>query len=510
MRRWLFGLIIATSALPGLAVAEDLHPSTEREAAKVTFDNESARRAIQQANEHVQQKDLPGAAAALDEVIGAPSFGRLSADVRYRVLWFAGAIALDRGQNDIAHRHLVKASEYADAEGEVWHNRLRAAFDSKDYADSARCISMIARRWPKTLADVNDIAIFRVANEIDDPPAHANERRELLESLFAAKWKSRDGEPDEFWRDLARLRLAGNDPRRAMEAVSRIHSPRPIIAMRIDKRFDRLTQKDPHAFDVDRAIDASIKDAQAQVEAAPDSMNAVSVLLYRLHDALQFERQLAVADDVIAKARNGEDSRRYKDFDEYYVWVLDHRAVALAGLGRWEEALKQLTRAARRPEGGGMNVSQAINLGDLYIVLGRPDDALEAVVELGYASPYGRMQQEHVQLEAAVQRNDAEAVRTHLAYLREHRKDAIGTFQDALLVSGDMDGAAHLLIERLGRDDWRSDALVEIQDYAETPATPFLVKQRSQWKALAARPDVQAALSKVGRIEHFKLASPRS
>jgi tetratricopeptide (TPR) repeat protein len=510
MRRWLFGFIVLTSALPACASAGDLHPSTERPAAKATIDNESARRAIQQAAEHVQEKDLPGAAAVLDEVIGAPSFGRLSADVRYRVFWLAGAIALQRGQNDTAHRHLLKASEYADAESGVWHDRLRAAFDSKDYVDSARCIGVIARRWPKTLADVNDMAIFRVADAIDGQPEHANERHDLLESLFSARWKASDSEPEEFWRDLARLRLAGSDSRRAMEAVSRIHSPRPIATMRIDKRFDRLTQKDPRAFDVDRAIDYSIKDAQAQVDASPDKLKPVSVLLYHLHNAMQFERELAVADDIIAKTRNGEDTQRYKDFDENYVWVLDSRAGALAGLGRWEDALKQRVRAARRPERGGMNVSQVINLGGLYIVLGRPGDALEAVTELGSTSPYGRMQLEHVQLEAAVQRNDAEAVRTHLAYMREHRKDAIGTFQHALLGSGDMDGAASLLIERLGRDDWRSDALVEIQDYADTPATPFLVKRRSQWKALAARPDVQAALSKVGRIEHFKLTAPRS
>lgn len=510
MRSWLFGFIVLTSAPPACASAGDLHPSTERPAAKATIDNESAQRAIQQAAEQAKANDLPDAAAVLDEVIGAPSFGRLSADVRYRVSWLAGAIALQRGQNETAHRHLLKASEYADAESSVWHDRLRAAFDSKDYVDSARCIGVIAQRWPKTLADVNDMAIFRVANAIDDPPAHSNERRDLLESLFSAKWKSGDGEPEEFWRDLARLRLAGNDPRRATEPLSRIHSPRPIVTMRIDKRFDRLVQKDPRAFDIDRAIDRSIKDAQAQVDASPGTLQPISVLLYRLHDAMQFERELAVADDVIAKTRNGEDTQRYKDFDEEYVWILDHRAEALAGLGRWDDALKQRVRAARRPERGGMNVSQVINLGGLYIVLGRPDDALEAVTELGSASPYGRMQLEHVQLEAAVQRNDAEAIRKHLAYMREHREDAIGTFQEALLGSGDMDGAAGLLIERLGRDDWRSDALVDMQDYAETPAAPFLAKRRSQWKALVARPDVQAALSKVGRVERFKLTPPRS
>lgn len=110
MRSWLFGFIVFTSALPACALAADLHPSPERPAAKATVDNESARRAIQQAAEQAKANDLPGAAAVLDEVIGAPSFGRLSADVRYRVFWLAGAIALQRGQNDTAHRHLLKAS----------------------------------------------------------------------------------------------------------------------------------------------------------------------------------------------------------------------------------------------------------------------------------------------------------------------------------------------------------------------------------------------------------------
>ncbi|MHA6204118.1 hypothetical protein ACXU4B_06840 [Dyella soli] len=152
-----------------------------------------------------------------------------------------------------------------------------------------------------------------------------------------------------------------------------------------------------------------------------------------------------------------------------------------------------------------MNVSQIINLGSFYAGLHRPGEALAMVSELGPMSPFGRMQLEIVKLEIALQQGDRAAVATHLAYMREHRADAIATWQSALLVAGDLDAAADLLVERLDHEEWRSAALDDMQQYADMRLTPVDAQCLQRWRAIIARPAVQQALAKVGRVEHFNL-----
>src|SRR5258708_12052027 len=80
----------------------------------------------------------------------------------------------------------------------------------------------------------------------------------------------------------------------------------------------------------------------------------------------------------------------YDDINDNLIWILNNRAIALGGLGRRDEELELLIRAARRPEHGDPNVSQAINLGQFYCDLGRPKDALFAILDVEKTSPYGR------------------------------------------------------------------------------------------------------------------------
>lgn len=491
-----FQAIAKNTAIPSPSL-----PMTEAE--------DTVRQAIRRAYYLTQANDLPAAAATIDEVLRSPSFAKYPAQERYAATLLAGAIALERGEADIAHRWLVLATEFKQADSADWHTRLRAAYDLKDYSDAARCVTQIARRWPKTLVEIREQAIFRIGIQLKEEKSD-DAYRDLLESLFDAEWTSNDADPDALWVDLTRLLLARNDVRKAKQAASRVHVPLEIVALRADRRFDRITRKDPEAFDVARAIDSALKNAEAEAHASPDRLQPLMRLQIRLLESSKFERVISIADDVIAKTTASSGAKTYADFDDYYVWFLDHRAQALAWLGRWDEGLKQREKAARRPEGGQMNVSQVINLGELYNALGRPRDALDAIAEVGAMSPYGRMQLEMVRLDASLQLDDTQAAANHLAFMREHRTDAIGTWQTALVIADDSQGAVNLLLERLKREDWRNQALVEIQDYADLPATPVLSKRRAQWKALLARPEVRSAIENVGRIERYEIPGPRS
>jgi len=118
-------------------------------------------------------------------------------------------------------------------------------------------------------------------------------------------------------------------------------------------------------------------------------------------------------------------------------------------------------------------------------------------------SEYGGMQEQWARLRAFVQLGDVDGIRTALAFMSEHRDDALATYQSALLEVGDTDEAATVLIRRLddGRD--RADALYGVQDFADRPRTPFEEQRGRRWSPLIERADVSAAIERVGRIESY-------
>jgi tetratricopeptide (TPR) repeat protein len=275
--------------------------------------------------------------------------------------------------------------------------------------------------------------------------------------------------------------------------------------MRVDKRFDKLRRADPGAFDVKQASATSLARAEDRVHANPKRLQPIAQLLYVMLKTRQTERALHIADEVIANAGDGHGKELYDDFGEYYPWIIDVRATTLWQLGRWDEAVTQQRHAARYPEHGELNVSQALNLSSYYAQLGRVDDALDATSDLGVMSPYGRMQLEAVGVIGAVQRGDAAGIATHLDYMRIHRGDSLSTYQSALLDANRLDEAADLLVERLRNLAWRADALAEIQIYVDTPMTPLVQTREARRRAMIATASVRRALAKVGRIEKVPL-----
>ncbi|HET6545798.1 MAG TPA: hypothetical protein VFG55_03535 [Rhodanobacteraceae bacterium] len=469
---------------------------------------DATRHAIDIANNFLKNNDVTDAAGALDGAINSAGFTDLSDDEKYRVLSFSGNLAIERGDDATAHRWLIEATGFAQANGVDWHRRLNAAFDLADYADSAHCIAVIVRRWPRSMDQINNVAIYRIEAHLRHDPALGTANLEMLDGLFDAAWSDDEVQPARFWVDLAQLLLERHQSRRAATVAARIDSPRVAVDLLVDKRFDALTRGKERDFDVDRIATANIARLQARSDRSKDRLQPLIDLQYALLDKCKFARALAISDAVIARVADVDGATVYTDFVDHYIWILDDRSRALQGLGRWDDAVAQQRKAARRPEGGQMNVSQSLNLGQLYADLDRPDDALDAVSELGSMSPYGRMQLERIRLTVALERGDAKAVGSHVAYLREHRADAIETYETALLATNRLDEASDLLIERLRNDSWRRAAVAAMQDYAAIARSPRQQQVETHLRAVIARPQVQRALDKVGRIIAVHLAPP--
>ncbi|MCW8807512.1 MAG: hypothetical protein OQK79_05270 [Rhodanobacter sp.] len=462
---------------------------------------------LKQAFTDLNDGNYKKAVPELDTLIAAPGFSQLSTELRFQTLKIAAAIALQHKNYAKAHRLAVRATGFAEADAGTWLGRLFSAFFINDNRDGALCVTTLAKQWPDRLDEVLPRGIstlhhaLHVANEDDVDQA-------MLTALFDIHWQAELSTSDTLWRDLALMLIEHHEHARAAAVAKRIRAADTALSMRIDKRFDPITRIHPQAFDVGRLLTAQIQAARARIKAHPDQLKPVQRLQELLIDKGQTAEVLAVSDAAVAHAERGDGEQTYTDFDSSYSWVLNLRSDALAQEGRWDDAVREMTRAARRPEGGGMNVSQSINLAGLYADLNEPDKAAAAIVEPGGMTPYGSMQLHCVRLQIALEKNDTQAITAHMAYLRTHQIDDIATWQRALLRHGDLDAAAALLIQRLKNPDWRSSALVSLQHYADGQQTPTMKAAEERWNTVRSRPDVQAAVANVGRIGHFDMTAP--
>jgi tetratricopeptide (TPR) repeat protein len=369
-------------------------------------------------------------------------------------------------------------------------------------------LTQIAKQTPKDLEDIKDPnIIFRILNESSASPTPAH--FELLEALYGAHWKI-DGrfEPSSQWRDYALALLDRRRPLEAKQVALRVTQPSVLISMRADKRFDAITKSSSDHFDIDKAVDRNIADFRDIVRQSPRNLPSLIELTYALLKARRYDEVLSLTETVMEKANlRGTGTSAYDDVADNLIWILNNRAIALGGAGRRDEELELLIRAARRPEHGESNVSQAINLGELYCELGRPNDALFAILDVGKTSPYGQSQLETVHLCAALQLNDKDAETSALNYLKEHQSDSPRTYESALMIAGDSDGAAKLLIQRLNDPSTRSDALKDAQIYQDPTDLSWPLKARERFRSVVNREDVQKTLNKVGRIESYNLRS---
>lgn len=179
-------LFIAALLLASFSTQASINASSDRGSSAGQL--ELARKAILLAYDHVKNNDVAAASATLDDAIRSEGFERLPEEARYAVLEFAAEVKTEIDDHAMAHDLWVQASGYAQARSNTWHRRLAAAYAIKDYRDSAQCVATIARRWPKTLNQIRDEAIFLIKTQLDKDTAQTEQRQVLLESLFNADW----------------------------------------------------------------------------------------------------------------------------------------------------------------------------------------------------------------------------------------------------------------------------------------------------------------------------------
>jgi len=492
--------LIAVLALAGCA-ANNSTTLTSAQRAEIAHIDESLKLV---ADHHFDQAE-----AVIQPVIHAKHFGRLPSAEQYRALQTAARLAFTLKQPKLEYESRVRLLALPEATSDDRVSRVNAAYRLQDTAQIVIGLTDLAQKSPELLEKMNDrflLAVLRDAQKLPHGSTLA-----LLQALYATHWKMQwDQEPSGLWQQFVLLLLEQNRLKEAIDVSSHVTNEYGIISLRTDRRFDAIPAANRPSFDVEAALKRNLEHYESAAERAPKSLTPKAVVINLLIEQQHYGAALAAADGVVAEIRmRGDPKQWYDDFDQQYAWVLDSRSRALVRLGRWDEGLDQLAAASRVLDKHGGNVGQVINLGQLYCDLGKPKEALGSLVRLGTdMSDYGRMQETYVRLDAAVQLGDTEQTEKWLAFLKEHRVDAPRTYGDALLMSGDVESAAKWLIEQLEDLDLRSAALLGVQNYAVPPRTPRQAELDRRWRDLIARPDVQAKIAKVGRVESYKIEAP--
>jgi tetratricopeptide (TPR) repeat protein len=500
---------ILTAVVAALIMAQSW-PATARDttapAAEQRITPEGAAAALAEAVQRARNNDARGIIAALRPVIGSPAFATLTEVQRYWVCALLGSALYQTEDYAGAMPLLRQATEFGQASGNDWRMRFWGALAVNDYADAVGSVATLARRWPITLNTISSRTVRRLRYNMRGRPDEDALTLQLLQALHRAGWRPQNEPipPDHSFDrvTLSRLLLDRGDANEAQRVAQDVQHPLAIATMMIDRRYDAVMRRSPG--ELPALFETHLGRVRAEAAAHSDRLEAANRLADALFELDRGEEALAVLDAAIERAGSTRESgRRFQDQDDALNWTRNHRAWALLSLGRGDEAAAEMARGARHPENGDVNVSQLINLGEVYLRIGRSAEAVDALtdLDLGRVSGYGWMNAHYVlacaKREMGLQA-EADAV---LAAMRARGDDSGKILRGTDLCFDHFEEAAQLFIQDLDDPEEREEALLEAQTYIEPRhQTAFQRRMTERRRTLLARPDVRAAVERHGRI----------
>jgi tetratricopeptide (TPR) repeat protein len=494
-------LFAATLAVPSAALAQK--PPVQ--VVPVSPQIEAIQDKLVLALQALEQGDYDGALRALDAVVVDPAFKEIPASMQTQVYRLIASVADETGRVDRAWRDWSRVTEADDAVWGDWWARALSAHLADEPVDAVTSLAEAVRLYPALVTEAPEGWIYEIMGTAD---AHPEAQARLIEALTDAGWEDTEGW---VWMAHAAWLLDGGKTDQALAFVARIEEATPRLLMGTDRRFDGLRAQRPDLFQIEGAAAAELEEARLATEAPEAALSDWNLYAAMLHDEGRLDEALRILDREIAEAERPRKPGEAAVDPDDFIWALDTRSRIRIDMGDIDGGLADLRRAARRPEGGEVNVSHAINLGNLYVKLDRPADALEATLDVtaGRLAPYGRIQLAEVRACAHAALGDLDAARAEIAYIEANPTVAPDSTWGVYACVGDEDAAAAALIALLEDPRERLGALYGVQIFAPSPeTTPGALRRQAFHEAVLARPDVSAAIEAVGRRQTWDRMAP--
>lgn len=440
--------------------------------------------------------DLVGAIGHFDALIADPAFKDTPPEFQLTMYRLVAITAVEAELWDRSLTELRRVTQSDGATANDWWLLSSVARKAERPVEAVDAFLRVLSLYPQILTEAPEGWINRLLLSSNNYPVAQGR---LIEALSAAGWEDPSGW---HWMTHATRLLEDGKEDAALGYVRRIEGSSARMAMTVDRRFDGLRARHPDLFDVEAASVIELEEAEAQTRA--DGADLFDWLSYisLLRKQGRHDEAMALIDARIAEAEAPRKPGEAAVDPDAFIWALDTRSRLRIDGGDVEGGLADLRRAARRPEGGDINVSHAINLGNLYVRMDRPRDALDALTDVtnDRLAPYGRVQAAHVRACAYAALGDRTALKAELDFISANAAIVPASTWQVHACTGDEDAAAAALIVLLEDPRHRVRTLIEIQDFIERDdPTPGAVRWRAFRRSVLARPDVVAAIDAVGR-----------
>jgi len=435
----------------------------------------------------------------LRKIMADPRFDRMRTEVR-RPFLFSVILCSeikDRPLGLTAARKLEPIAVEPMEVGAVQTIQISDALERDAMADATRRFLTLLDAQPEVVATWRPGMISAFTDYIDDDPALALKSLERITAFAWTEPESQRAARNEWglaygWQLGDRGRLAD-----AARAVEKADEARVLMYVAADRRFSAAWEV-PGRFDWTALEEASEARSRAAMEATPERLAPVRDLLASLRALGRYDEAILIGQAFRARLQDGEE---FKDQQEQSDWILILLGHSLLDTGDFKEAEAVFTEAIGPESDRGESTDARMNWAGRLLDLSRPGDVLAVLdgVDRDYVTPFGEAWIDSQRACAQVTLDPRAAAAT-IETLRKTREDNPGALSQALICANRLDEAAELLIWRLQTPEHRSGALDPFWTAKAPPVVPpWLAEFERRRQALIARPDVQAAMAKVGR-----------
>ncbi len=437
----------------------------------------------------------------MQAIADSPDYAKLSPNYRRTVDELLAQSAFRLGRAGAAHAAFKRLTEGAEAGPDDWFLRLDSARDAGDYGDAYVAFRRLSKDGVGFEDSMGDWAIAELDEGFGRLHSVPGAQLELERYLTSRGWQPKD---PSFSPDVIHLHQALNlatsgDTQGAGKILAHLTDPAVLAVAAADRRFDPVRAK---LTDPAMGLRQQLETAKAEAARDPQSLAARNNVAHALEAMGRTQEALEAAEAAVADAELLSPEQRLQPFYQAdYDQALAQKSRLLFSLGHAEEALG--IAASYGCHVCGPNVGRALLQGRWLVAMGR---GREALIGLRGVKPEAmwfidRVEAEKLKACAAAQAGDEAAFKSAISYLELDGGD-VRALANARLCHGDVDGAAEAVKAALADPARRYMALELLQRYAPMPKpTAFQADMAARLELLRARPDVVAAVDKVGRIQ---------